>query len=163
MITEKHYSGVTVFDEKNKFSMIDERVKNYLRGVQSNGRYQIVLYGCEAHICMKQTAFDLLKNKGDFEVFIVVDATTSMSCTDRNVGLQTLRDAGCYITTFQQVVFDLIKTSEHPQFKNILKVLKDGTDPAMPLDLVMIPQHMEAWQQLEARKKQEKSLAAAQA
>ena len=71
-----------------------------------------VLYGCEAHICIKQTAFDLLEL--GYSVHIVVDGVTSMSMPDRNVGLAALKDAGICLTTFQQLVFDMLKTSEHP-------------------------------------------------
>ena len=46
-----------------------------------------------------------------------------------------MRDAGAHMTTFQSVVFDLIKGVDHPQFKSFLPLLKDNPDPALPLDL----------------------------
>ena len=88
-----------------------------------------------------------------YTVFVVVDATTSMIASDRNVGMQALRDAGCHMTTFQSLVFDLIQTSEHPQFRNFLRILKDAPDGSMPLDLVTLPEHMLAWLQLVADSK----------
>eukprot|EP00354_Favella_ehrenbergii_P000989 CAMPEP_0170468820 /NCGR_PEP_ID=MMETSP0123-20130129/11858_1 /TAXON_ID=182087 /ORGANISM="Favella ehrenbergii, Strain Fehren 1" /LENGTH=74 /DNA_ID=CAMNT_0010735487 /DNA_START=195 /DNA_END=419 /DNA_ORIENTATION=+ len=62
------------------------------------GRDTVVLYGCEAHICMKQTALDLMAR--DINVFVVVDACTSMQVQDRNVGIAAMRDAGVHLTTF---------------------------------------------------------------
>ena len=61
-------------------------------------RDTVVLYGCEAHICMKQTALDLLER--NINVFVVVDACTSMQLQDRNTGIQSMRDAGVQLTTF---------------------------------------------------------------
>ena len=110
-VSSKHYSGVTVFTEKRMFSMLDDRVRDHLQTL--GGRRTVVLYGCEVHICIKQTAFDLLEL--GYTVFLVVDAVTSMKISDRNVGLAALNDIpGVRMTTFHQVVFDMIKTSEHP-------------------------------------------------
>ena len=80
-----------------------------------------------------------------YTVFVVVDAVTSMIASDRNVAMIMLKDAGCHMTTFQSLVFDLIRTSEHPQFRNFLKILKDSPDQRMPLDMVTLPEHMLAW------------------
>lgn len=52
MITAKHHPGVTVFEDKRRFSMIDERVEAYLASLGEHRR-QAILYGCEAHICIK--------------------------------------------------------------------------------------------------------------
>ena len=123
--------------------MIDERVEAHLQGFGETGRKTAVLYGCDAHVCIKQTAFDLLER--GYIVFVVVDATTSMIASDRNIGIQMLRDAGCQLTTFQSLVFDLIKTSEHPLFRDFLRILKDAPDQRMPLDLVTLPEHMTVW------------------
>ena len=57
-----------------------------------------VLYGCETHICVKQTALDLLAT--GYSVHVVVDAVTSMGVADRNVGLAALQDSGARLTTF---------------------------------------------------------------
>lgn len=67
--------------------MIDERVSDHLKGLEGiyGSRNQAVLYGAETHICIRQTCLDLLER--NFTVFIVVDATTSMTPYDRNVGL----------------------------------------------------------------------------
>lgn len=83
-VSSKFYSGVTVFEDKRCFSMIDERVSAHLSSLPQE-RKCAVLYGCDAHVCVKQTAFDLLEL--GHTVFIVVDATTSMIVSDRNVGI----------------------------------------------------------------------------
>ena len=55
-------------------------------------RKKVVLYGIEAHVCVKQTCFDLLER--DYSVTLVVDAISSMGFHDRTVGIEAMRDAG---------------------------------------------------------------------
>ena len=130
-LKSKHFAGVRVFEGKKQFSMLTQEVDEYFRSLQ---RDTVVLYGCEAHICMKQTALDLLAR--DINVFIVVDACTSMQVQDRNCGIAAMRDAGAHMATFQSVVFDLLRGADHPKFKSFLPILKDSADPSLPLDLV---------------------------
>ena len=59
-----------------------------MQHLKSLNRDQVVLYGIEAHVCMRQTALDLLEN--DFGVHLVVDACSSMSTHDRNIGIQSM-------------------------------------------------------------------------
>ena len=133
-LKDKHFAGVRVFEGKQQFSMLTPEVDEHFRSL---ARDTVVIYGCETHICVKQTALDLLAR--DINVFVVVDAVTSMQVQDRNVGIQSLREAGCQLTTFQSVVFDLIKGVDHPKFKSFLPILKDNPDKAMPLDLISQP------------------------
>ena len=66
--------------------------------VESLKRKTVVLYGMETHICVRQTAFDLLED--GYQVFIVVDAVSSMKQVDRNVGIKALSKAGAHLITF---------------------------------------------------------------
>ena len=97
LVSAKHHAGVTVFTEKKMFSMLDDRVRNHLETFAN--RRMAVLYGCETHICIKQTALDLLEL--GYSVHVVVDGVTSMGMPDRNVGIVSLQDAGVRLTTFQ--------------------------------------------------------------
>ena len=133
-VKEKHFEGVKVFEGKQQFSMLTQEVDPYFTSLN---RRQVVLYGCEAHICIKQTALDLV-NRG-FDVFLVVDACTSMQVQDRNVGIAAMRDAGVHMTTFQCLVFELLKGVDHPKFKNFLPILKNNPDASKPLDLISMP------------------------
>ena len=132
MVSAKHHPGVKVFEGKKQFSMMTPEVDSYFRSL---GRTSVVLYGCEAHICVKQTALDLLA--WGVNVFVVVDAVTSMQIHDRNVGLQEVRDAGARLVTFQSLLFDLLRTTEHPKFKKFLPVVK--LSPTVPLDMMVLP------------------------
>ena len=130
-ITDQQFAGRKVFEGKKQFSMLTDEVDAHFRSLNRN---TVVLYGCEAHICMKQTALDLVAR--DIDVFVVVDACTSMQIQDRNVGIASMRDAGVNLTTFQSVLFDLLKGVDHPKFKSFLPILKNNPDMALPLDLM---------------------------
>lgn len=84
----------------------------------------MVIYGIEAHICAKQTCFDLLER--DYQVHLVIDGLSSMNSHDRTVGIEAMRDAGAVITTFQSLVFELTRIHTHPKFKELLKIVKDA-------------------------------------
>ena len=93
-ITKHHFDLVKVF-EKKTFSMLNSETLPFVESLKRNS---IVLYGIEAHICMKQTCLDLIER--DYDVHVVIDACSSMQISDRNVGIQAMRDAGANVTTY---------------------------------------------------------------
>ena len=95
IITAKHHEGVQVFTDKKLFSMLEPRVEPIFTALN---RPNLVIYGCEAHICVKHTALDAIAR--GYNVHLVVDGISSMTLPDRNTGIQALRDAGAHITTF---------------------------------------------------------------
>ena len=56
---------------------------------------------------------------------LVVDTISSMNHHDRNVGLQSMMLAGAQITTFQSLVFELLRDFYHPSFKQLMNVIRD--------------------------------------
>ena len=113
------HSGRVIFD-KSLFSMLEPPVLDHLKSLK---RDQVVLYGIEAHVCMRQTCFDLLEN--DFGVHLVVDTCSSMNLHDRNVGIKSMENAGANLISFQTVLFELMRNFNHPQFKSLMPILKD--------------------------------------
>ena len=87
--------------------MINPEVESHIGGLSP--RNQIVLYGAETHVCVKQTAFDLLER--GFEVHLVIDAVSSMCHHDRNTGIESMKQVGVQVTTFQSLAFELMKDS----------------------------------------------------
>ena len=83
---------------------------------------QIVLVGMEAHICVLQTALNLLQaNK---QVFVVEDAIMSRSVSNKANAIARLRDAGCVITNTESVLFEWLANANHEAFKAISKLIK---------------------------------------
>jgi isochorismate hydrolase len=85
-------------------------------------RRQIVLVGMEAHICVLQTALDLVAL--DFEVFVVEDAICSRRLENYQNALERLRDAGVSIVSAESAVFEWLEDSKHPHFKAIQTLLR---------------------------------------
>jgi nicotinamidase-related amidase len=87
------------------------------------GRPKVVLAGIEAHVCVQQTALDLLAQ--GFTVYIPADAVGSRSPADREYALRRMEKAGAIITTAETCVFEWVGGSRHPAFKEISKLVQE--------------------------------------
>ena len=90
--------------------------------LESNNRKQVVLIGIETHICVYQTAVDLLRN--GYEVFVVADAVSSRTADNKAIGIEMIRHEGAKILSTEAVLFALMRTAEHPKFRDIAKLVK---------------------------------------
>ena len=106
--------------EKTTFSVLKE--KNINDKILHYYKNQIVLFGIETHICVLQSAIDLL-NAG-YEVFIVQDCCCSRNDENKNAAIRRLIHAGCSIATTEMVLFELLESSKHPNFKEIQALIK---------------------------------------
>lgn len=86
------------------------------------GRRQILLCGIEAHICVYQTAMDLLDM--DYDVQVVGDAVSSRTQENKSAALSRIKWEGAAITTTEMALFELLGTAEHDKFKEIAKLVK---------------------------------------
>ncbi len=82
---------------------------------------QIVLCGLETHVCVAQTALDLLAE--GYAVFLAVDAISSRHAIDRDVALRRLVAAGAVPTTSEAVLFEWCRSASHPQFQAVRKLV----------------------------------------
>jgi nicotinamidase-related amidase len=85
-------------------------------------RGSILVAGCEAHVCLMQTALDLLDE--EFEVWVVTDACSSRSERNRDAAFDRLAGAGAELITTEMAAFEWLRTAEHPMFKDVLALLK---------------------------------------
>ena len=88
------------------------------------GRNTIVIAGCEAHVCLMQTALGLLEE--EFEVWVVTDACSSRSERNRDAAFDRLAGAGAELVTTEMVAFEWLRTAEHPVFREVLGLVKQG-------------------------------------
>jgi nicotinamidase-related amidase len=85
-------------------------------------RAQIIVTGMEAHICVLQTALDLVAmNK---QVFVVEDAIISRSLENKANAIARLRDAGCVVTNTESVLFECLGNAQHEAFKTLSKLIR---------------------------------------
>ena len=89
---------------------------------QEPGRNTIVIAGCEAHVCLLQTALDLLQE--EFEVWVVTDACSSRTERNRDAAFDRLAGAGAELVTTEMVAFEWLRTAEHPEFKAVQGLIK---------------------------------------
>jgi nicotinamidase-related amidase len=85
-------------------------------------RNTVVIAGCEAHVCLLQTALDLLED--EFEVWVVTDACSSRTERNRDAAFDRLAGAGAELVTTEMVAFEWLRTAEHPLFKDVLDLVK---------------------------------------
>lgn len=90
--------------------------------LEALGRKQVLLCGIETHICIYQTAMALLA-KG-FGVTVLADAVSSRTAENRRIALDRLAAEGADIACTEMVLFELLKTAKHPQFRSIAKLVK---------------------------------------
>jgi nicotinamidase-related amidase len=105
---------------KTSFSCCgDEQFVNQLTSLT---RPQILLTGIEAHVCIYQTAVDL-KEKG-FTANVIADAVSSRSLDNKQTALSKMQAMGVNISSTEMALFELLKTADHPKFKQIAKLVK---------------------------------------
>ncbi|MBM3362661.1 MAG: isochorismatase family protein [Betaproteobacteria bacterium] len=87
-----------------------------------SGRQSVVVAGCEAHVCLLQTALDLLAE--EFEVWVVTDACSSRTERNRDAAFDRLASAGAELVTTEMVAFEWLRTAGHPAFKVMQALIK---------------------------------------
>ena len=88
----------------------------------AEGRNTVVIAGCEAHVCLLQTALDLLDE--EFDVWVVTDACGSQTERNRDAAFDRLAGAGAELVTTQMVAFEWLRTADNPVFREALAVIK---------------------------------------
>ncbi len=89
---------------------------------QAPKRGTIVIAGCEAHVCLLQTALDLIED--EFEVWVVTDACSSRTERNRDAAFDRLAGAGAELVTTEMVAFEWLRSCENPVFKEVLALVK---------------------------------------
>jgi nicotinamidase-related amidase len=87
------------------------------------GQGQVVLAGCEAHVCLLQTALGL--RSAGHAVWLVADASGSRTARNHALAMERARAAGVVIVSMEMVVFEWLESCQAPQFKQVLGILKD--------------------------------------
>ncbi|MGN0251721.1 MAG: hydrolase [Oliverpabstia sp.] len=114
------YAEITDYLEKRTFSCWGE--EEIRRTIQESGCRQIILAGIETHICVLQTALDLLQN--GYEVILVEDCVSSRKLSDKQTAIQRMIQEGVIVTSYESLLFELMETSCYPRFKEISALVK---------------------------------------
>ena len=81
-----------------------------------------MLAGCEAHVCLLQTALGLLDE--ELDVWVVTDACSSRDERSRDAAFDRLAAAGAELVTTEMVAFEWLRDAGHPRFKEVLSIVK---------------------------------------
>lgn len=113
----------TVTIEKKSFSaLLEEDFAKKIGELKAQGINQIVICGIETHICVLQTAANLIEL--GFEVYVVKDACASRNKKEYKTGLELLKQYGAKITCLEITLFEWLKSAKHPNFKEIQSLIK---------------------------------------
>ncbi len=96
-----------------------EQFRNELNALK---RKNLLIAGIEAHVCVYQTAADLIHLQ--YEVQIVADAVASRTPENKRIGLEKSKSVGASLTSTETVLFELLKDAKNEKFKEIVKIVK---------------------------------------
>lgn len=106
--------------EKMSFSCCDE--PRLMEGLAVSGKEYIIVAGIESHVCVLQTVIDLKRN-GYYPV-VVEDCVSSRNLNDKKIAVERMRQEGALITTYESLLFELLRYSGSEQFRTISKLVK---------------------------------------
>jgi len=96
--------------------------KHLQKPAAGSERSTIVVAGCEAHVCLLQTALQLIED--EFDVWVVTDACTSRTERNRDAAFDRLASAGAELVTTEMVGFEWLRTAEHAAFRELQALIR---------------------------------------
>ncbi len=94
----------------------------FLEKIESMQRKQVLLTGIESHICVYQTACDLISD--GYDVQVISDCVSSRTILNKNIGLKRMSQAGALTTSSEMILFELMKSTKSEGFREITKLIK---------------------------------------
>jgi nicotinamidase-related amidase len=105
-----------------KFSFSCCGEEPFMREIEKLNRKQILLAGIETHVCVYQTAVDLIE--AGYEVHAVVDCVSSRTIENKNLALDKMKSEGAGLTGVEIALFELLRTAKNPKFREISQIVK---------------------------------------
>ena len=105
---------------KTDFNALNDA--NFLDALKQSGKKELILFGIETHICVYQTAEALIKD--GFIVTIAADACGSRVKYEYDLALNILGKSGAQIKSTEMILFELLKSAKHPNFKELQSLIK---------------------------------------
>lgn len=112
--------GTGDYMEKTAFSCCDD--DGFMAALGATGRKYIIIAGIESHVCVLQTTVDLLE-KGYLPV-VVEDCVSSRKLNDKTMAVARMRAEGALVTTYESLLFELLRYSGTTEFREISKLVK---------------------------------------
>jgi nicotinamidase-related amidase len=106
--------------EKTAFSSCG--AQEFVSRLEQAGARQVLLCGIEAHVCVNQTAHDLLAR--GYQVHLLTDCISSRAEQNKRVGVEKMLRSGALPSSIEMALFELMRDARHEQFKAIQKLIK---------------------------------------
>ena len=106
----------------SKMTFSAAECQSFMDGLKATGRKQVVVVGMETHICVGQTAQDLLER--GYEVVVCPDAVSSRTMERHKLGMERIRDAGVIPAHTESVAYEWLKSADSPEFRSALAIVK---------------------------------------
>jgi nicotinamidase-related amidase len=94
----------------------------FQQALRQLNRRQVLLCGIESHVCVHQTALELLKD--GYDVHVAADAVSSRIQYNKEIALERMQSEGVRLTVAEMAIFEILGKADSPSFKEILKVIK---------------------------------------
>ena len=95
---------------------------SFREALTAAGRRQVILCGIEAHVCVHQTAADLVA--AGYDVHLAADCVSSRRERDVELALRRMAQTGCSISTHEMAIFEVLRVSGTPEFKAWIKIVR---------------------------------------
>lgn len=134
IVTEQYPKGLGRTAEEILLSLPDEAqivekttfsscgASSFLEILKATNAKQVVLAGIEAHICVNQTAHDLLGQ--GYQVHLLQDCVSSRTIRDKQIGIEKMQLSGVIPSNVEMALFELMHDSKHEKFKEIQQLIK---------------------------------------
>lgn len=136
IVTEQYVKGLgrtiapvrTALEETSGYVPIEKTTfsahgsAEFLTELRSSRRTQVLLCGIETHVCVYQTALDLLG--GQHQVYLAVDAISSRAAHNKDLAVRRLSFEGAQLTSTEMALFEMLVTSGTDEFRAISKLVK---------------------------------------
>lgn len=116
---EEVLEGCPILD---KFTFSAYRNEEFRKALETSGRKTVVITGVESHVCVQQTAMDLIE--AGYKVAIAMDCVSSRSEESLKTAAWTLSSAGALLTCAESILFELLESAKAPEFKQISAIVK---------------------------------------
>ncbi|KAF9076633.1 Isochorismatase-like protein [Rhodocollybia butyracea] len=113
--------------DKTLFSMIVPEVRDIL--IAGSNDKNVVLMGIESHICILQTALELVKVAvPHINVYVIADAVSSCNPFEISLAFETMRHAGVKVISSESMGFLLMRDASLPSFREFSRIIRDSKD-----------------------------------
>lgn len=106
--------------DKLTFSSFSE--ETFKAELEKTGCKKVVLCGIESHVCVYQTAVELVE--AGYEVAVICDAITSRTPQSKDIAIKRMAQENIKLYTTEMLLFEMLQSSKHPDFKEISKLIK---------------------------------------